>query len=182
MRAFFPVPECLLRGKKLKLIWNARNLPIRITRGRYCPRDQIAPMCATERLRSGWSNVDVNAATAIRHIRLTGHGSPPVECQTDDEPKGRLAAASDTKFLASAVDLAPGASNTLNRSASSQLLATGGVLWAQGLAFSKAAAPRKMSVSQLIFATICKPTGKPPEVNPTGIDAAGWPVRLKGYV
>lgn len=42
MRAFFRVPECLLRGKKLKLLWNARNLSIRIPRRRYGPRDPIA--------------------------------------------------------------------------------------------------------------------------------------------
>ena len=57
---------------------------------------------------------------------------------------------------------------------------SGGRRSAQGAASSNAAAARKMSISRLIPATICSPTGSPSAVKPAGIEAAGWPVRLKG--
>ena len=47
---------------------------------------------------------------------------------------------------------------------------------------SKQAAARKTSVSRCQRATICSPTGSPSRVNPHGTLAAGWPVKLKGYM
>ena len=51
---------------------------------------------------------------------------------------------------------------------------------AQGAASSSAAAARRMSTSRLMPATNCRPTGSPAAEKPAGIEAAGWPVRLKG--
>jgi hypothetical protein len=49
-----------------------------------------------------------------------------------------------------------------------------------GLRVSYALAPRSTMSSRYFAATICKPTGRPEDVNPQGMDAAGCCVRLKG--
>src|SRR5262245_23872892 len=46
--------------------------------------------------------------------------------------------------------------------------------------FSYARAAAKTSRSAKAFPTICKPTGKPEEVKPQGIESAGCPVTLNG--
>src|SRR5882762_6011440 len=53
---------------------------------------------------------------------------------------------------------------------------------AQGRARSKAAEARSTVVSSNRRPTICSPIGNPSFVNPHGTEAAGWPVRLNGYV
>ena len=40
----------------------------------------------------------------------------------------------------------------------------------------------KMSISLFVLETICMPIGKLFLLKPAFIEAAGWPVRLKGYV
>src|SRR5688572_18597475 len=49
-----------------------------------------------------------------------------------------------------------------------------------GLAVSKARAARSTSASAKRGPTMCSPTGSPDLVKPQGMEAAGWPVRLKG--
>src|SRR5215211_259161 len=51
----------------------------------------------------------------------------------------------------------------------------------QGLTRSKAALAASTSASAKRRPTICRPTGRP-SVNPAGTEAAGWPVKLTGYV
>src|SRR3989441_9916266 len=58
----------------------------------------------------------------------------------------------------------------------------GGRRSAQGRARSNAAAAPRTPASSKRRPTICSPIGSPSLVNPHGTDAAGCPVRLKGYV
>src|SRR5689334_3235523 len=51
-----------------------------------------------------------------------------------------------------------------------------------GRAASNAAAAASTARSAWRRPTICSPTGSPSVVSPAGTDAAGWPVRLNGYV
>src|SRR2546429_2174606 len=59
---------------------------------------------------------------------------------------------------------------------------TGGRRWAHGWASSNAAAARSTSASACQRPAIWRPTGRPSAVKPQGTFAAGYPVKLKGYM
>ncbi len=57
---------------------------------------------------------------------------------------------------------------------------SGGRRWDQGAISSNAAEARRTVASSNRLPTIWRPTGSPLSVNPHGMVAAGWPVRLNG--